>query len=136
MNQRICSIALVGGLTLLFCIPLSAKTLYVADNGDNTNGLSWETAYTTIQLAVSTAQAGSVTDPNLVTIIVGSAGTGHGSGTYTENIDISLAYLTVTSESGFESTIIHAASAGDHAVNITGDYVTVRGFSVYGAATG
>lgn len=135
MNHRICSIALVGGLILLFCIPLSAKTLYVATNGDNSTGESWETAYLTINAAVTAAQLGAVTDPNAVTIIVGSAGTGHGLGTYNENIDISLPSLTLESESGYESTIIHAAAATDYVIDITADYVTIRGFSIYGAAT-
>ena len=132
MNPRRCFIALVGGLTLLFCIPLSAKTLYVSDMGDNTNGLSWDTAYSSIQGAVNAAAAGTSTDPNAVTIIVASAN-GHGSGNYTENIDISLAGLTLESENGYEYTFIAANAANDHVINVTGDFVTIRGFSISGA---
>jgi len=104
----------------------------VATNGDNSTGQSWTTAFTTIQAAVDTAS----TDPNAVTIIVGSAG-GHGDGNYSENIDISFDNLTLESESGYQHTFLDADLSNDHAITITGDFVTVRGFSISGAtATG
>jgi parallel beta-helix repeat protein len=121
--------------SLVFYNSLSAKTLYVADNGSNTGGLTWETAFTTIQAAVNAAVAGSASDPNAVTIIVGSSGTGHGSGIYIENISVSLAHLTIESESGPLQTFIQAKSNSTHVVSITGNFVTFRGFSIYGATS-
>ncbi len=84
---------------------------------------------------MNAAQTAAVTDPNAVTIIVGSSETGHGSGIYTENILISLEDLTLESESGYENTIIHAASSTQPAILVAADYVTIGGFSIYGAAS-
>ena len=111
---------------LIFCLNSFGQTLYVATNGDNTDGLTWATAYTTIQAAVNAAGDND-------TVIVGSSGTGHGDGVYIENIDISTP-LTLESESGYETTTIQAADLNDHAVYVIGTHdVTVRGFSVFGA---
>lgn len=131
MKCRIWLLALVGGLSFLFCKPLSAKTLYVADNGSNTDGLTWETAFATIQSAVDAA----VAEPDPVTILVGSAGTGHGTGYYTENITLSLPNLTLQSESGYQQTTIQSGSASAHAVTVSSNSITVRGFSIFGSTT-
>ncbi|HOK65248.1 MAG TPA: right-handed parallel beta-helix repeat-containing protein [Anaerohalosphaeraceae bacterium] len=108
---------------------LFGKILYVADNGNNTDGLTWETAFRTIQTAVNAASA----EMGAVTILVGSAGTGHGTGVYNENLIISpalSAILTIESESGPLQTTIQANSGAAHAVSIMGSYVTLRGFSI------
>ena len=120
---------------LIFYNSLYSKILYVSDQGGNTDGLTWETAFTTIQAAVNAAVAGSASDPNAVTIIVGSSGTRHGSGIYIENISVSLDHLTIESESGPLQTFIQANSNGTHAVSITGNFVTFCGFSIYGATS-
>jgi parallel beta-helix repeat protein len=110
---------------------LSAQTFYVATNGSGTDGLTWETAFPTIQAAVNAAASES--EP--VTILVGSAGTGHGSGIYNENISISIDNLTLESESGPLQTTIQAASASAHAVSISSTNITVKGFSIYGSTS-
>lgn len=114
---------------LIFCNSLSAKYLYVADNGSNADGQTWETAFTTIQAAILAAGE----DPNVTTILVGSAQTGHGSGFYKENISVSLPYLTIESESGPLQTTIQANSSSIHTVSISASGITFRGFRIYGS---
>lgn len=116
-------------LCLFFGSSAICQTLYVATNGDNSNGQTWQSAYTTIQAAVTAAADND-------TILVGSSGTGHGDGLYIENIDINKP-LTLESEAGYATTIIQAANSGDHAVYvISTQNVTVCGFSVFGATLG
>lgn len=135
MRHFIGFLVLLGGLCAVVCNPLYAKTFYVADNGSNTDGLSWETAFTTIQAAVNAAEAAAQTDPNTFTILVGSAEAGHGSGMYIENIDISLSGLTLVSESGCLHTFLEAASGSDHVISVSADSITIRGFSISGAGS-
>jgi len=54
-------------------------------------------------------------------------------GTYTENVDVTKS-LTIRSTSGNPTdTIVRAASSDDHIFEVTADYVTISGFSIYGA---
>lgn len=135
MNRKLGLVCLLGILSFVICNSLYAKTLYVATNGDGTDGLSWETAYTTIQDAVNAAVEGSDDDSEAVSIIVGSANMGHGSGRYKENISISLSNLTLQSESGYSKTVIEGALASKNVITVSGSSITVRGFSVYGATS-
>ncbi|CAD7774344.1 Periplasmic copper-binding protein (NosD) [Candidatus Methanoperedenaceae archaeon GB50] len=76
--------------------------------------------HTTIQGAINAASSGD-------TIIVRD-------GTYTENLDVGTAHLTIKSENaenGAATTTVHAAS--DHVFDITADYVNISGFTVTGA---
>ncbi|CAD7779713.1 MAG: Periplasmic copper-binding protein (NosD) [Candidatus Methanoperedenaceae archaeon GB50] len=78
--------------------------------------------HTTIQGAINAASSGD-------TIIVRD-------GTYTENLDVGTAHLTIKSENaenGAATTTVHAASSSDHVFDITADYVNISGFTVTGA---
>ncbi|MCW7074989.1 MAG: right-handed parallel beta-helix repeat-containing protein [Candidatus Methanospirare jalkutatii] len=88
----------------------SAKTIYVPDD------------YVKIQWAVDNASVGD-------TIIVRD-------GTYTENINVNKPHLTIQSENGADSTIVHAANPDDHVFEVTADYVNISGFTVEGATEG
>ncbi|MDY6931762.1 MAG: NosD domain-containing protein [Halobacteriota archaeon] len=77
--------------------------------------------YTSIQAAVDVSGAGD-------TIIVRD-------GTYTENVDIKVAHLSILSENGSDSTIVQAADMSDHVFNVTKDYVNISGFTVEDAKT-
>lgn len=103
---------------------------YVATNGSNTPPYdTWGKAATSIQVAINAANPGD-------TIIVGSSGTGHGDGVYTENINVTKS-LTIKSESGYATTTVIATNANDHVFEVTANNVTIGGegcgFSIYGA---
>lgn len=103
---------------------------YVATNGSNTPPYdTWGKAATSIQVAIDAANPGD-------TIIVGSSGTGHGDGVYTENINVTKS-LTIKSESGYATTTVIATNANDHVFEVTANNVTIGGegcgFSIYGA---
>jgi len=86
----------------------SATEVYVLEGGNQT-----------IQQAVDNATAGD-------TIIVRD-------GTYTENVDVGVAHLTIRSENGSVSTTVQAASSNDYVFEVTTDYVNISGFTVTGA---
>jgi len=92
------------------CSIASAKTIYVPDD------------YARIQWAVDNASAGD-------TIIVRD-------GTYTENINVNKPHLTIRSENGADSTIVHATNPDDHVFEVTADYVNISEFTVEGATEG
>ena len=54
-------------------------------------------------------------------------------GTYTENVDVNVANLTIKSENGSTSCIVQAASTSDHVFEVTADYVNITGFTAKGA---
>ncbi|RCV62838.1 CASH domain-dontaining protein [Methanophagales archaeon] len=56
-------------------------------------------------------------------------------GTYTENVDVDM-QLTIRSENGADSTTVNALYPNDHVFEVTGDYVSILGFSVNGATGG
>ena len=60
------------GLTFSFLVRAATATLYVSPNGDGTDGLTWDTAYTTIQAALTAAS----TDVNECTLILIGINTG------------------------------------------------------------
>ena len=50
----------LAALTFLFAsFPSRAATLYVSPTGDGTNGLTWETAFTTVGEAIASATSGA-----------------------------------------------------------------------------
>jgi|GEM_PF-1237401 len=85
----------------------ASATIYVPDD------------YTTIQQAVNFANPDD-------TIIVRDD-------TYTENVDVNVANLTIRSENGSAPTIVQAANSDDHVFEVTADYVNISGFTVTGA---
>jgi PGF-CTERM protein len=74
---------------------------------------------TPIQAAVDNATAGE-------TICVGD-------GTYTENVNVNVAHLTIRSENGSANCTVNAASSGDHIFEVTADYANISGFAATGA---
>ena len=116
----------------IFAIPVKAisATLYVATKGSNTLPFNtWAKATDKIQTAIDYASAGDI-------IIVGSNNTGHGTGIYNENVNVTKS-LTIKSESGYEYTIVVASNTDDHVFELLADNVTIGvencGFSIYGA---
>ncbi len=106
----------------IFAIPVKAisATLYVATNGSNTSPYNtWEKATTKIQTAIDYASAGDI-------IIVGSNNTGHGTGIYNENVNVTK-ILTIKSESGYTTTTVAAADTSDHVFEVQADNVTIGG---------
>jgi len=100
--------SMFGGLPVLVReVEASPGIIYVPDD------------YAKIQWAVDNATSGD-------TIIVRD-------GTYTEDIDVNKAHLTIMSENGADSTIVEAASSDDHVFEVTANYVNITGFTVEGA---
>ena len=119
MNERIkpIHISIVGrvlvssfAFLVLFSTAYSA-TLYVGPGQ----------TYTTIQDAVNAASAGDI-------IVVKDD-------TYNENVNVNK-QLTIQSENGYNSTTVVAANSNDHVFEVTADYVTIEGFTIYGATGG
>jgi len=54
-------------------------------------------------------------------------------GTYTENVDVNVANLTIRSENGSENCVVRAVNPDDHVFEVTADYVNVSGFTVENA---
>jgi len=75
--------------------------------------------YATIQWAVDNATSGDA-------IIVRD-------GTYHENVNVSVANLTIQSENGTDSTIVQAANPDDQVFNVTESWVNITGFTVKNA---
>ncbi|MBN1761684.1 MAG: right-handed parallel beta-helix repeat-containing protein [Methanomicrobia archaeon] len=90
--------------------PHEPRTIYVPDD------------YATIQEAVTAANPFDI-------IIVRD-------GTYTENVDFSVANLTIRSENGSDKTIVNALDPNDHVLEITVNYVNVSGFTIGGGWCG
>ncbi|RZB28793.1 MAG: hypothetical protein AEth_01795 [Candidatus Argoarchaeum ethanivorans] len=88
----------------------SADTIYVPEEGNQT-----------IQQAVNNASEGD-------TIIVRDAYTGT-----KENIDVTVAYLTIQSENGSANCIVNALNSNDHVFDVQQNYVNVTGFTVENA---
>ena len=51
-------------------------------------------------------------------------------GRYTENVDVNVDHLTLKSEHGYDSTVVHAANTSDHVFEVTANYVNITGFTV------
>ena len=54
-------------------------------------------------------------------------------GTYPENVDVNVNNLTICSENGSASTIVHAANQDKHVFKVNADYVNISGFTVENA---
>ena len=54
-------------------------------------------------------------------------------GTYTENVDVDVAHLTIRSQNGADSTTVQAASSSDHVFYVNANYVNISGFTATGA---
>jgi len=54
-------------------------------------------------------------------------------GTYTENVNVNVDHLTIKSEHGYDSTVVHAANTSDQVFEVTANYVNITGFTVTGA---
>jgi parallel beta-helix repeat protein len=103
---------------------------HVATNGSNTAPYDiWAKATTSIQTAIDAANNGDI-------IIVGSSGTGHGTGVYTENVNVTKS-LTIKSVNGYATTTVHGSVTSDHVFEVQANNVTIGGegcgFSIYGA---
>jgi len=75
--------------------------------------------YQTIQQAVNNARAGD-------TIIVRD-------GVYRENLNVTVANLTIRSENGTANCFLHSVDPNTHALKVVADYVDVSGFTVENA---
>jgi len=133
-RKSISTFSIVVLFLCLFTIPAitgaNGATYYVkSDGNDDFNGTSWETAKKTIQQTINNAGAGDI-------IIVGSSGTGHGTGVYTENVNVTKS-LIIRSENGYATTTVHGSVTSDHVFEVQADSVTIGGegcgFSIYGA---
>lgn len=120
-------VALFGSLLVLTCtlmllrdytVLASPDTRYVDPTGTCD---SHAPCYTALQAAVDAAVAGD-------TILVYP-------GTYVENVSAVQDDLTLQSQAGASSTIIHAADSTLSALKTTGQHVVVRGFTVRNTAT-
>jgi len=96
------------GIVNLEPVSASPGIIYVPDD------------YAKIQWAVDNATSGD-------TIIVSD-------GTYTENIDVNKAHLTIRSENGAGSTIVQAATSNDDVFRVIANWVNITGFTVQNAA--
>jgi len=56
-------------------------------------------------------------------------------GTYTENVDVGTANLTIKSENGSANCVVSAASSNDHVFDVTADWVNITGFTVENATS-
>jgi len=85
----------------IFTLPIHAAILYVATDGDNSDGSTWAKAYQTIQAAVTASTIGDV-------INVGSSD-GHGTGIYNEYVVVNKR-LTIQSENGYATTTVYTSN--------------------------
>jgi parallel beta-helix repeat protein len=100
------------GTALLFAV-LIATLAFLSFGSVSAAQQHYVNSGESIQGAIDNANAGD-------TIIVRD-------GTYTENITV-YKRLTIQSENGVDSTIVHAA--GSHIFNITADHVSITGFTI------
>jgi len=104
--------ALMLAINLTIAGSVAAETIYVDDDGT--------ADFTTIQAALDSASPGDE-------IVVNSS-------TYTENVDVDKANITIRSNSGNPfDTIVQAASSADHVFHVTADGVKISGFNITGA---
>jgi len=54
-------------------------------------------------------------------------------GTYYENVDVSVAGLTIQSENGTANCVVNASNPGDHVFAVNADWVNITGFTVENA---
>ena len=105
-------------INLIFVLVI-AFALFVCASGVASATIYVPGDYAKIQWAVDNATAGD-------TIVVRD-------GTYTENVDVNVNNLTICSENGSASSIVHAANPNDHVFEVTVDYVNISRFTVENA---
>jgi parallel beta-helix repeat protein len=112
--------AIIGALALwlAFSGVAAAEQLYVNEGGWWREGGAFNVSGTPIQAAVDAADAGD-------SIYVWN-------GSYSENVDVDKARLTLEGE-GADVVTVTAADSGDHVFEVTADYVNISGFTVTGA---
>jgi len=54
-------------------------------------------------------------------------------GLYHENVDVSVAHLTIQSENGTANCVVNASNPGDHVFYVAADWVNITGFTVENA---
>ena len=101
--------------------PPPTTIIHVNETGWWYEGHQFNASSTSIQSAVNNATAGD-------TVIVHD-------GTYTENVIVNFERLTIRADNGSASTIVQAASPGEHVFEVTASYVNISGFTVEDAAT-
>ncbi|MDY6959384.1 MAG: NosD domain-containing protein, partial [Halobacteriota archaeon] len=115
VSDRFIGSVFVGCLVLLlfslFVAPVHAQTIIVPEGGNQT-----------IQQAVNNATSGDI-------IVVKD-------GTYNENIDVNVAYLTIRSENGSANCIVSALNTSDHVFYVNSDFVNISGFTLTGTTGG
>jgi len=108
LSKIVLTAALAVLLFTAFTAVASATTIYVPEGGNQT-----------IQQAVNNATPYD-------TIIVRD-------GTYNENVDVSVAHLSIRSQNGSANCIVNASNSGDHVFAVQQDYVNILGFTVENA---
>ena len=101
--------------------PPPTTIIHVNETGWWYEGHQFNACSTSIQSAVNNATAGD-------TVIVHD-------GTYAENVIVNFERLTIRSDNGSASTIVQAASPGEHVFEVTASYVNISGLTVKDAAT-
>ena len=105
-------------ITTAAAISCDCGDICVNDTGWWRDGGAFNASGTPIQAAVDTATAGE-------TICVKA-------GSYTENVDIATAHLTLAGE-GADVVTVTAVESGDHVFEVTANYVNISGFNLTGA---
>ena len=103
------------GTALLFAV-LIATLAFLSFGSVSAAEQHYVNSGESIQGAIDNATAGD-------TIIVRD-------GMYTENVDVNVDHLTLKSEHGYDSTVVHAANTSDHVFEVTANYVNITGFTV------
>jgi len=118
--NKLNGIILTLGLWLVLCGTATATQLYVNKSGWWRDGGVFNASGTPIQAAVDAAREGD-------SIYVWN-------GSYTENVDVCTAHLTLEGE-GADVVSVTAAWAYDNVFEVTTDWVNISGFAVRGATT-
>ncbi len=121
-DQKIISRAIISALVLwlAFSGVAAAEQLYVNESGWWRDGGAFNVSETQIQAAVGAAGEGDA-------VYVWN-------GSYTENMDIGTAHLTLEGE-GADVVTVTAASSSDPVFWVTANYVDITGFAVGGQRT-
>ncbi|MEA2075707.1 MAG: NosD domain-containing protein, partial [Euryarchaeota archaeon] len=125
--KKVTAILVISALVMFTAVasagdpPCTCGDICVNETGWWQDGGAFNASGTPIQDAVNNAHSGE-------TICVKD-------GMYTENVDVNVTNSTIKSENGSTSCIVQAASSGDHAFEVTADYVNVTGFTARGATS-
>jgi len=130
LERKIISRAVFAACIFLVIGSVSGATYYVDANGsDNDNGLSWQTAFATIQKAIDTAGNGDIIDVN--------------TGTYYETANFSGKAITLQSTNPDDANIVSATiingNSSDKVVlfeNSEDSNSVISGFTITGGGKG